>query len=285
MSEKKPWLVLGAQPNETYFQALQAALNDSGCVAKMEIQKVTEADFAQVFDKARAAASSIRLTDQAGEWAVASVEALPAETAVLRTADAMQLHGGRWWPRCYLVEGIRIVIAQDLHEIDFSGEAFVVGDGPRVRAVVSELIRIGFKKVTLTCNSADQGTRLLNDFRRAYFGVEFAFVPSDQITELPGVNTIAVNTVMVAEAPELTQQLYYFNFLRRGGIWLDLSLTPSDHPLLVEARTVGARVQTGDKVLAYAETAWAKACMECTLDTEKFAASVANLFHSPTVGA
>ncbi|MCM2281150.1 MAG: hypothetical protein NDI61_04815 [Bdellovibrionaceae bacterium] len=189
----------------------------------------------------------------------------------LKAADALEIDAqGRMWPSNVLQDGFMRMVAHDLRDLDLGAGAFVVGATADARACVASLVRVGFRRVNLTDADEEKALKLLAEFRSAYFNVQFQFTRRLLVTQLPGVHSIAVNTIRLQDDPTHLNELFYFNFLKSGGIWVELPLGSGNDDLLNEARSAGAQVQPGLNLAAYCDQSWVESSFRVKLDTVSY---------------
>lgn len=255
-------------PSEARAAALEEALKAQGVDNRRLMKTARAQDLRAAVDEARAeGAANIRFAGTLPEAVPALYETLPSQMLSLRCADALVFDKeGRAWPRNFHAEGFTRMIAADLKDLDLGAAAFVIGATSKARSCVAAISRAGFKRINLTDTDEARGMKLLEEFRRAYFNVQFQFTRRHMITHLPGVHSIAVNTIRVKDDPNHLNELFYFNFLKTGGVWVEATLGADNAALLAEARSAGAQVEPGEQLAAYADRAWVEACFGKRID-------------------
>lgn len=215
----------------------------------------------------------IRIATPFGEKVHEYVSAVPMATLTQKSSDSLIFDQGQWWARSMLSEGLvrEIVLMKNL---DISESALIVGAGASCRAVVSAMLKIGFKKFNITEKFEERGRLLIKDLRQTYFGVDFRFTPQTSITQLPGIHSVLVNTTPLVPANDLLNELYYCNFLKSDGVVIDLTLVPFETPLVKAAVQVGARVIHGCQVAALVDAYWIKSSMHIVIDPEEYGAGL-----------
>lgn len=156
-----------------------------------------------------------------------------------------------WWPRPLLAEAFTRCLSQDIHKLDLSSSALVAGASGSGKMIISSLVKQGFMKINLADRIETTGREMIAEMKKKYFQVAFEYIPFETITTLPGVHSLIVNTTPLVLENELLDELYFFNFLKTGGIVVDLTLLPPETPLLSEAKQWGARHLSGDYVVAH----------------------------------
>ena len=220
--------------------------------------------------KAEGSARSIRFGDEFGEELTRDSVEYPAQMLSLRACDALDFDGARWWPRSWLFEGVLRAVAHDVQAIDFERSALVIGCGPKARAAVAALTKIGFNKFNLLDRNDGASRAFAAELSKSFFRATFASAPKLSVSQLPSSHAVVVNAAPVATT-ELGVELMHMNFLSPGAWWIEL--VPGDHeaPLLVEARGAGARVLPARNVIARADGAWAEATWGARIDVEAHA--------------
>lgn len=287
------WVEISPDPERARFQALSRALAQAGLDNQVEFIEADAQNFNQELSGAFRGFDQIRVGGELRTLAPSVLESLPAEVLSLQIADAFVRDpavAGKWWPRCYLAEGIRREIvsgaqiaAGDLagkKDFDFTGAIFLLGETSEARAAVGAFSRLGFRKFSIACLDDDRGRIFVEELARRHFGIEFEFVPRIQITQLPAVHVFAINTLKVGEDDGMHGELVYFNFLKAGGCWLDLSFHAPNADLEAEARSVGAVIESGARIAAWTDAAWAEEAFAIKLDAGVLGASYLAAFQT-----
>lgn len=260
--------VTDSAAEDARFSILSKRIADAGVENRREVFATTSEDLPAAIQAARdAGATQIRFGGSLPEHVPWLFESIPSQILTLRVADGLQIdQSGRVWPRNYLHEGFSRLIAADLKDLDLSGAAFIVGANPTARSCVAAIVRVGVRRVNLTDLDEERGQALLEEFRRSYFNVQFQFTRRSLITQLPGVHSIAVNTVRVKDDPTQLNELFYFNFLKSGGAWVEIPHGTESAALLAEARSAGAQVEPGEQLAAHCDRAWVESCFGAKID-------------------
>ncbi|MCC6276547.1 MAG: hypothetical protein IT289_01385 [Oligoflexia bacterium] len=177
---------------------------------------------------------------------------------------------GGWWPRDCISEAFVRAISHEVKELDLNSRAFVAGAGGLGRLVAEALVKLGFKGITLTDQNEEKGRELLANLQKSLFQVDFRFIEHRHITTLAGVHSIAVNTTELVLENELLDELYFFNFLKAGGVVVDMTLVPTETPLIDEAKVWGARFLSGDCVTAYLDAFMVEKLCDFKLDIGRY---------------
>lgn len=268
-SELFRWAEVSTKCERERYTSLSQALEKSGLANEVGFIEITPEEFPARLPELLKSYDQLRIGGELQELALKSVERLPSALLTLRAADSLVRDVDGWWPRNFLVEGLRGFFAQDLRTIDLSGGVFVSGVTPQARAVVAALVRIGFNRFTIAATEVEHAERFADDMRAGFFQVRFQTVSGNRITQLPAVHTVAVNTLPRDGDGGLLAEMAYFNFLKSGGIWLDLPLVPHNIELDTEARSVGARVAMPTHVAVRTDLAWLSAVFAIFVKVKK----------------
>ena len=264
------WCVLSDQPESPRFRALDAELKSAGLETDFTYFTADEVTLPEVLDQTRSNQGQIRIAGRLGAPVLPLLIRLPSAILSLKACDALVCDHDEWWPRFFLVEGLNQAIAADASTLDLGGSVFILGATPEARAVVASLSRIGFNKMILSDPSEAACLAFVEEMRRSYFGIQFQVVARDAVTQLPGVCSIAVNTLTQAEDAGAVTELAYFNFLKPGGFWLDLCIFPPNFALQTEASSVGAQVLSGIKAIAFTDRLWAETALKTKIDVDSY---------------
>ncbi len=261
-------------PQEARYQALDKALQAAGLETSFEFLIADQSNMGEILEKAKLEFSQIRFAGQSGSWVLPLLIRLPSSVMSLKSADALVYDQKEWWPRFYLVEGLNQMLAKDVSALDLSGSVFIFGATCEARAAIAALSKIGFNKMIISDPDEAACSAFVEEMKRSYFGTQFQSVARQFVTQLPGVCSIAVNTLSAAEAKEAATEIAYFNFLKAGGMWLDLSIFPLNSALQAEAVSVGATILSGAHGLALTDQLWAKSVFQVSIDLAAYTAQL-----------
>lgn len=273
MSDLVRWCAIAdpkRRSDEKRYLALSEAMKLSGLDNEMTFLTSTAENIQNVLDSARNDFAQIRFVGQVGTWVLPILERIPSAVKSLKSADALVCETHEWWPRFFLVEGLNQMLANDHAMLDLRGSVFIFGATSEARAVIAALSKIGFNKMIISDPDEAVCTAFVEDLRKSYFGTQFQSVPRQFVTQLPGICSVAVNTVSESDAGNSSSDLAYFNFLKAGGSWLDLSIFPLNASLKTEALSVGATVIEGAQGFAFADQLWASSVFNISIDTTTY---------------
>ncbi|MEK7356429.1 MAG: hypothetical protein AAB250_08265 [Bdellovibrionota bacterium] len=273
------WCEVGNEPSTQRFEALSAALTKAGVENEYSFIEFT-GDPEKAFHAAERF-DQVRLSGEAATRVLNHSLRTPSTLLPLKAADAyVREKNGEWWPRCFYVDALNRTFAQSTLDLDFSSGVFILGANPESRWAIASLSRIGYNKVSLCEPDESRGQAFIEDLRKTYFKLQVQYVPRHLLTQLPGVHAIGINTLIEGRDDGALAELFYFNFLKPGGAWLDLALFPFNLSLEAEAKSVGAMIIPGHRTFAIADSLWAESLgMSIEVDalTEALASSTGRL--------
>jgi hypothetical protein len=278
------WTELSPQPDRARFEALSQVLTAAGLPNHFEPITCDLAAFPAALADAQKKFAQLRIGGALCELAPSLLDHMPSTMLTLKVADSfVRAPGGSapgvgvtdntWWPRSYLAQGFGRALVSDIKNIDLSGAAFLLGATPETRAAVASLTKVGFRRFSIADPNNERGRSLIEDLRASHFGVQCQFIPRETITQLPSVHSIGVNTLAFGEDDGTLAELFYFNFLKPGGIWVDLALRPLNLDLEAEAKAVGAVIEPGHRIAVWTDIEWAGEALGLKLDPEKLGAA------------
>lgn len=208
-----------------------------------EIEKVTldVSDFQHFFQQNKDQYSAIRLTPDFQEIVTTLFPNLPTVERIIQVADCLFLEKNKWWPRSLLVDCLADSMVLKQPQIDTQSQGLVVGDNSEAQVALYVLIKMGFSKINLISDHSNKIQSILDRIKQSLFGIELKLISPDELTLLPNICSVAINTVTVDLEDPLMNDLMYLNFLKPTGLLVDLSQTNSENPLIVEAQKVEFR--------------------------------------------
>lgn len=289
------WVELSMYPERKRYQALSAALKEAGCENEVEFIEVDQDHFEASLGTAQEQFVQLRLGGELCRRPVLFSSNMSTLMFALKSADAYVRKGPdgvavrshefardsnhTWWPENYLQEGLRRALVADVKALDFSGSVFILGAGSEAHAIVAALARIGFNRFSVSDPDEATGKIFVEEAGKSFFGNRIQFVPRHLITQLPSVHSVVVNTLVRGRDQGILDELYYFNFLKFGGVWLDLPFD-SNQDLDSEAGAVGAIIEPGYRVAAWTDLCWASEVLGVQLSIEALAKAYKNIRES-----
>ncbi len=187
-------------------------------------------------------------------------------TALLGTTDGMVLRDSRWWPLCASYEALWQTFTALGQGIDLDDSAFIDGTGAMARAGIAALFKCGFRRFRIPTESVEISQALVKDIRVRFLGIELEMVPIDKIVLLAGISSVFINTLRPDEAPELSKEISYLNFLKRPGALINTGLYTKPTTLLKEAADTDVSIVDGWHIAARVDSLWAEWAFKKKLD-------------------
>jgi shikimate 5-dehydrogenase len=266
------WCEISDACEKLRFESLSEAMKLAGHENVLEFIEVDEAGFEKALADAESRFDGIRLGGNASEWIFTKTDRMPSLTATLQSADAVviekQAAGSRWWSRNYLFDGLNRAMAASATTPDISGAVFILGARPLTRVLVASWARIGFNRFNIVDPDETKAEALVESLKKKLFGLEIHSVQRHYMTQLPGIHSVAANVLPQGADEGTLLEIAYFNFLKPGGIWLDLPLTPFNTSLNAEAVAVGASILEPSEVLAITDSIWLEECFGIKIDID-----------------
>lgn len=175
---------------------------------------------------------------------------LPTAVRWLETADSLVLENGQWWPRLTYYEALRGLIVSRFRDLDISLNSYVIGANHMGRVAASVMARLGFNQVSLVDEDSDKLNREVELLRRYLFGVQIDAVPAHTLTVQEKPGSLMLNTLYMQDDSTVLGDLSYFNFMKTGGVVVDVSECATHNRLLEEAERADLKILSGLEVQA-----------------------------------
>jgi len=261
------WAEVGAEELSFRSEFLQRKLTESGFENNCEVLNPKDDDeIVLLLEESLNKFEHLRILDPLCEVVPFHLKQLPALYFTLGYVDCLSKLNNIWVAQSLLYSSLLQILSQKNRNIDLDGAVLIIGGESAARACVGVLLRVGFKQINFTGVDAEGIQELIDEFERVYFNVEFGFHPRNYLTQLPGIHSIVLNTTPNNESNEILKDLYYYNFLKQGGLVIDLWLPAVDSQLIQEAREVGGNVVEGYELAALADCIWVKDILNHQLD-------------------
>ncbi len=251
------WCALGYNFGRIRYELLGRWMTEKGLDHQLEFLDVPPADFSTEFEKILNDFDQIRIDSPHGLNAYSYFKRHEAIMSQLKAVDCVFKDNlGHWWCRsltykslCEALQGVG-----ELIELDRS--VLIVGAGASARAALAACAKMGFKSFKVTNKYDDQGLELIREMKENFFGLNFEFVPQHRLTLLPGSNCIAINTTPNDPSNDLLNELYYFNFLKKNGVVVELNFSPMHTQLIKESLDIKNFVIYGYELAAISDAYW-----------------------------
>lgn len=265
------WTEIALDPQHERWKLLSDTLTKEGVDNTYEPTETTLDTFEETVNQATDKYAALRIGPPFGEPITRHFVHEPALTMSLGAADTLVPIHGKWWTRSCLFMGFHHMFREYGENFNMQGTALVAGAGAAARVALAALIKVGFQHIKITNQFHDQAFDLIASLKKSYFGVRFEFVPVNQLILLPGTNSVMINTTPSVVSNELIKELMYFNFLEPGGEVWDLTTSPVETSLIVEAEQIGTKVVRGFELASWADVVWAEWAFGHRLDRQAYA--------------
>ena len=270
MSKVFKWAEIAHTSSPIRFKLLSEYLNEKGFTNELTQLEVNPANFEEELKIAQEKYDALRFGSPFGIQCLDYYHYQPANVSYLRAADSVIKENGRWELAASTLTGFEKHIRDNGTAIDLDYSVLIVGSGSASRFAIHALLKIGVKHVKISNQFSEQAKELITELEKKYFGVEFEYIPDDQLVLLPGTNSVLVNTTPLVDSNHILKELYYFNFLRPDGLVIDFTFLPLNTPLVEGAEQIGINAIRGYEVCAWGDLEWAKNITDVELSYEEY---------------
>lgn len=166
----------------------------------------------------------------------------PVKVSLYGAADTFLRADRGWNPALVIEKSLHQTIIREAHHVDIRESAYVIGNGPLLRVIAGVALGLGFRRVYLVGEDEADLLEQKELLGRVFIGADVLTLPAHSLTLQTVGASLMVNTLPLQERPDLAADLAYFNFMRRGGLVLDLYGFGKEQPVLEEALRAGLRV-------------------------------------------
>lgn len=252
------WAEISKKKSERY-EVLSEFLNSQGIKNEFKHYSTESQKLEELLEEAKKTNQSIRFGSELWDQLNPFVSQTYTDALRLKSIDAIYFdEKDGWWPHLSFDDAFSYYLSDFEKGLITRDPVFVIGSGGLARSVISGLIKIGYAKINIASEDEKAALEIQKDFGAIFFNSTFSHTARDSVTLLPGVHNIVVNTYDFPEKDEFLRDLYFFNFLKKNGIVVDLNETPLNTPLIQIAEDINAKVIQGAKVLAYSDFLWAR---------------------------
>ncbi len=274
------WAEISLKKSERY-ELLSAVLSELGINNQFQHFSSQVSNLGELIETVKKDHHSIRFGFELWDSLSDHVNQTYTQTLRLRAVDAIYLDSkDGWWPHLSFDDAISYYLSDYEKSLVTTDPVFVIGSGGLARAVISGLIKMGYAKINIACINKDEALQIQNDFQKIFFNTTFSYTERDNVTLLPGVHNIVINTLDFPEKDEFLRDLYYFNFLKKNGIVVDLNEVPIETPLTYIAKDINAKIIYGYEVLSYGDFLWARIATQKELDWKSYQKRIAEKLSS-----
>ncbi len=164
-----------------------------------------------------------------------NIEMMPSQVRDLECFDAFLFDDGKWYPREIMFEAIRSIIVERARELEIRNSGYVIGDDELGRVMASTLVDLGFSTIYVvgkTNETLDKCVRLLS---RKFIGIKFIPILAENMTMQMTQASVLLNGLDLTDESTLFSDLSYFNFMKKGGLIVDVQLSETNLHLEEEA--------------------------------------------------
>lgn len=185
--------------------------------------------------------SAVRLDpDLSSHW-LSQCPLQPLPVSVMGAADFFQCVDGRWESDLLLDRSLHDVIVRLGKTIELNDWAYAIGEGAELRVIAGVCLGLGVRKLRLVSDRENDLREQRGILRKAYVGSQVECLPAHSLTLQTVEASLLINALELGEDSELAGDLAYFNFMRRGGLILDLKGIGPGNAILEEAARAGLR--------------------------------------------
>jgi hypothetical protein len=186
------------------------------------------------------------------------------------TSDALYKQESTWLPRSFLEDTFIETLNKQSLKFDIQASALIIGHGTLARVAINGFLKVGYNKISICAKNKDDVDAFMQDYAKRNFNVNFKFVSQDELAYLPGTSSLLVNTESSDPTNDLMNDLFYFNYLNKDAVVIDLNLYPIESPLLIQARDLGIQMIDGYKFHAMKDFAWMQAVTKSKMKWDGF---------------
>ncbi|WP_413287982.1 hypothetical protein [Bdellovibrio sp. HCB337] len=175
---------------------------------------------------------------------------LPTHARWLQVADSLVYDNGQWWPRLFVYDSLRTLIVSRFRDLDISLHSYVIGASHLGRAAVAAMVSLGYSRVSIVDVDEEKLQKEVALLRRYLLGVSIEAVPADTLTVQEKPGSLMLNTINMQDNGTVLGDLSYFNFMKTGGVVVDISECSAHNQLLEEAQRADLKTLSGLAVQA-----------------------------------
>lgn len=179
-----------------------------------------------------------------------SLHSFPADVSQVQGFDHWVFEKKQFWPRLLWPVALRQLIVLRTGPLDLKQSCFIVSQGVTARMAAWLAVSLGYSQIVLVGDSADDLQNQSEKLRRILVGVDIFQITSEQLTLQTYGCSLLINTLDLSQNENLLSDLAYFNFMRTGGVILDVPSDSLEQPLIPEAQSAGLFSLHGSEIQA-----------------------------------
>ncbi len=273
------WCVLSESDDSDHYRMVSAQLTSYSQKNIFEFVKATAVDFDSKLKVASAKFDFVLVGSDLSALVAPLVPKMYVDIGNLNFVDGLiKEKDGSFWPAQFADQAIVKWISTECKDVGVTNPAFVVGSGGLARAVVSGLIKAGFTTIVVTDSKVEEAQSMVEEMKKVFFNINIQVCQKEHITLLPGIHSLCVNTVSIFDDLELFKELFYCNFIKRGGVVMDLNRHPIETPLLKLSRGIAGKLYSGFQFWAYHDAEWIEKVFSYRIDVAKHGEELKKVF-------
>lgn len=225
----------------------------------IDVEKLTVSDPSDLQAAVEAAgpARAVRVEPNlSAEW-LRTCPVLPMPVSLFRVADVFLRHEDRWEPSLLLERALHDVIVRQGKNLDLHESAYVIGEGADLRVLGGVVLGLGFRRVCLVGEDERDCIEQKELLQQFYLSAEIVPLPAHALTLQTVGASLLVNALDLTSRQELASDLAYFNFMKRGGLVVDMMALRMNNVMLEEALRAGLRIVPPHEISGAAELMFA----------------------------
>jgi hypothetical protein len=264
------WCEIG--PTETHrYKVLSEYLKSQGIENQFTFIKSETSNLKDKIQEAQSLKQFIRFHPAVFDKITTNISNSRRDLDALKTIDCLMYDAKRgYWPEILLRDAILEYLTLKIKNLDISQKVFIAGTCGLARAAIAALVKLGYSHINIMGEEDESAQYVIKDFKEIYFNVQFDHTKRKDVTILPGTHGLLVNTVSILESLNFPSEIYYFNFLKKGGLVIDLIDVPPETPLVKIAKDIGAQAVLGYEIFGYYDLNWVEKVTGQKLDLEAY---------------
>jgi shikimate 5-dehydrogenase len=250
---------LTTKSEKARFDFLSSFLKSQGVDNQWESIPVTHETVVDILKDSMTKFDQIIIDMEFGEEIRRNLIDLSTKHYFSPASDCLFYDKHHWLPRSYLEETFIETLNKNSEPFDIQANALIIGCGPLARVAITSFQKVGYTKFSVCDKNKEAAEAFFKDFSKRNFNLEFKYVSQDELAYLPGASSLMVNTLSAEDSSDLLNDLFYFNYLNKYAVVLDLNMYPLESPLLTQARDLGIRYIESYKFYVLRDFAWLQA--------------------------
>lgn len=274
------WVELATTSESSRYQFLSRFLKENGIENSFEFIACDESNILQNIENSKSNFDQIIIDMKFGEILRNNLVELSTKHYFSPTSDCLLKTDGTWLPRSYLEEAFIESLNKKNMRFDIQANALIIGCNTLARIAINGFLKVGYTKILICDKNKESVESFIKDYSLRSFNVNFKFVSQDELAYLPGSSSLLINTTSTDPSNDLMNDLYYFNYLNKDGVVIDLNLYPLVSPLLTQAKDLGIQIIEGPHFYAVRDFKWLKAISKVDLKWDSFSEAWLNSIKS-----